>query len=70
MLFKKNIITVHTENHTKPVNTLCGQNAKLQTVKAGDAHSYRWALNGKENILPICMRGKNVISCFCFDGKA
>jgi hypothetical protein len=31
MLFEE-IITVYSENHTKPINTLCGQNIELLTV--------------------------------------
>jgi hypothetical protein len=34
MLFKK-INAFYSENHTKPINTLCGQNAELLTDKAG-----------------------------------
>jgi hypothetical protein len=34
MLFKE-LIAVYSENHTKLINTLCGQNAELLTVKAG-----------------------------------
>jgi hypothetical protein len=29
----KEIIAENSENHTKPVNTLCGQNAELLIVK-------------------------------------
>jgi hypothetical protein len=32
MVLRK-IITVYTENHTKPVNTLCRQNAELLNVE-------------------------------------
>jgi hypothetical protein len=32
MLFKE-IISVYTENHTKPINTSSGQNEELLTVK-------------------------------------
>jgi hypothetical protein len=45
MLFKK-IIAVYTENHTKPVSTLCGQNADLLIVKAGDISRNDWVLKG------------------------
>jgi hypothetical protein len=38
MLFTE-IIAIYSENHTKPINTFCGQNAKLLNVKAGDAHT-------------------------------
>jgi hypothetical protein len=43
MLFKE-INTVYSENHTKPINTLCGENAELLNVKAGGTQSYHWAL--------------------------
>jgi hypothetical protein len=41
MLFKE-IITVYSENHTKPINTLCEQNEEL--VIAGGTYSYHGAL--------------------------
>jgi uracil DNA glycosylase len=28
------VIAVYSENHTKPINILCGQNAKLLIIKA------------------------------------
>jgi hypothetical protein len=40
----KEIIAVCSENHTKPISTLCGQNAELLIVKAGGTYSYHWAL--------------------------
>jgi hypothetical protein len=43
MLFKE-ITTNYSENHMKPINILCGQNAELQIVKAGGTHSNQWAL--------------------------
>jgi hypothetical protein len=36
MLFKE-IITVYSENHMKPINTLCGQNVELLTAETGVA---------------------------------
>jgi hypothetical protein len=45
MLFKE-IIAVYWENHTKPINALCGHNAELLIVKAGGTYSYHWAVNG------------------------
>jgi hypothetical protein len=39
MLFKE-IIPVYSENHMKPINTLCGQNTELLIVKAGGTYSY------------------------------
>jgi hypothetical protein len=44
MLFRE-IIVVYSENYTKPINTLHGQNAELLIVKAGGTYSYHWALN-------------------------
>jgi hypothetical protein len=37
---------VYSQNHMKPINTFCGQNAELLTVKAGGTYSYDWALKG------------------------
>jgi hypothetical protein len=34
------------ENHTKHMNTLCGQNSVLQTVKADGTPSYHWTSKG------------------------
>jgi hypothetical protein len=42
MLFRE-IIVVYTENHLKPLNTLCGQKAYLKIVKMGVIYSYHWA---------------------------
>jgi hypothetical protein len=39
MLFKE-IIALYSENHMKPVSTLCGQNAELLIVKAGSTYSH------------------------------
>jgi hypothetical protein len=39
MLFEE-IIVVYSENHMKPINTLCGQNAELLIVKAGGTRIY------------------------------
>jgi hypothetical protein len=40
------IIAVYSENHTKPINTLCGQNTELLNIKAGGTYSYHYALKG------------------------
>jgi hypothetical protein len=34
-MLSKEMIAVYFENHTKPINTLCGQNVELLIVKAG-----------------------------------
>jgi hypothetical protein len=44
MLFRK-IIAVHYGNHTKAINTLCGQYAELFNVKEGGTYSYHCAIN-------------------------
>jgi hypothetical protein len=41
----KETIAVYFENHTKHINTLCGQTAELYTVKAGGTYIYHWSLN-------------------------
>jgi hypothetical protein len=38
MLFTE-IIAVYSNNHTEPIDTLCGQNAELLNVKAGGTYS-------------------------------
>jgi hypothetical protein len=38
MLFRE-IIAVYSEDHTKHVNALCGQNVELLNVKAGGTYS-------------------------------
>jgi hypothetical protein len=44
MLFKE-VITVYTENHAKPIHTKC-RVFDLLTVEAGGTYSYHWALKG------------------------
>jgi hypothetical protein len=38
MLFRE-IITVYSENHAKPTNALCEQNAEVVKAKTGGKHS-------------------------------
>jgi hypothetical protein len=38
-LFKE-IIAVYSENHMKPIDTLCGQNTELLIVKVGGTYGY------------------------------
>jgi len=45
MLYKE-IMDVCSQIHTKQINTLCGQNVELLTVKPGDTYSNQWALEG------------------------
>jgi hypothetical protein len=43
VLFRE-IINVFSEDHTKPINTFCGQSAEVLIVKTGGTYSYHWAL--------------------------
>jgi hypothetical protein len=52
MLFKE-IITVYSENHTKPINIHSRQNAELLNVKIGGICSYHWEIRVKECDVPI-----------------
>lgn len=36
------IITICSENNTKPVNPLCGQNSELVNMKAGCMYTYQY----------------------------
>jgi hypothetical protein len=45
MLFREKI-AVYSENHTKLINAICGQNADLPIFKACDTYSIHWALKG------------------------
>jgi hypothetical protein len=46
MLYRE-IITVCSEIHTKPINIPCGQNVEFVNVKPGGTYSDHWALEGK-----------------------
>jgi hypothetical protein len=41
------IIGDYSENHMKPVNALCTQNAELLTCKVRGTYSYHWVLKAK-----------------------
>jgi len=45
MLCRK-IIAVCSQIHTKHINTLCGLNVELLSVKPGGTYSDHWALKG------------------------
>jgi hypothetical protein len=36
----KEIITVYSENHTKPINTFCGQNIEILILGVTGTYSY------------------------------
>jgi hypothetical protein len=55
MLFRE-IIAVYSENHMKPINTLCGQNEELLVVKAGGAYNYHWFLKHRSKSVPAVGR--------------
>jgi hypothetical protein len=40
----KEIITVYSENRTKAINKIYGQNTEWLIVNAGGTYSYHWAL--------------------------
>jgi hypothetical protein len=42
----REMIPVYSENHTKPINTLYGQNTKFVNDEAGGTYSDHWALKG------------------------
>jgi hypothetical protein len=44
-LFRE-IIAVYSDNHTKPTNTLCGQNAESLVAKSGSICICSWDFNG------------------------
>jgi len=44
MMYRQ-IIAVHSQNQTKHINTVCGQNVELLNVKLV-VHSDHWALEG------------------------
>jgi hypothetical protein len=47
MIFRE-IIAFYFENHTKPINILCGQNADLLNVKVGKVKSKAVLLHAME----------------------
>jgi hypothetical protein len=49
MLFKE-IITVYSEDHTKPTDTLCGQNAEFLIVREGSTYDNPYT---HENCVPF-----------------
>jgi hypothetical protein len=51
MLYSE-IIAVCSQIHTKHMNTLCGQNVELLSVKPGGTDSNHWAWSG----LPLFLR--------------
>jgi len=51
MLYRE-IIAVCCGIHTKHINTLCGQNVELLTVKSGGTYSDHWAF--KVNTFAAC----------------
>jgi uracil DNA glycosylase len=46
LMLLKEIITVYSKNHKKPIHTFCGQNAELLNVKAHGTYTYHRALEG------------------------
>jgi hypothetical protein len=50
MLYRE-IIAVCSEIHTKHINTLCGQNVELLSVKPGCTYSNRWGFKGMYELI-------------------
>jgi hypothetical protein len=40
------ILALHSENHTKPISTVCGHIVELFKVKAVGTYRYHWILKG------------------------
>lgn len=40
------ITAVYFNNHANPINTLCGQNARLMNINVGRTYTYKWYLKG------------------------
>jgi len=36
LMLCREMVAVYSENYTEPINTLCGQNARLLSTNAGD----------------------------------
>ena len=45
-MLHREIMAVCSEIHTKHINTVCGQNVELLSVKLGGTYSDHWALKG------------------------
>jgi hypothetical protein len=41
------IVAIYSENHTKYINAVCGQNAELLIVKASGIYRHRSALHSQ-----------------------
>ena len=62
MLYRE-IIAVCSENYTKHVNALCGQNVELLNVKHGGIGSNYWALRVKASYFGF------LTTCYVFSGR-
>jgi hypothetical protein len=40
-MLSKEIIVVYSKNHTKPIDTLCGQNTELLNIRVYGIHTYQ-----------------------------
>jgi len=43
-------MAVGSQIHTKPINTLCGQNVELLIVKPGGVYSDQWLQSAKSRL--------------------
>jgi hypothetical protein len=46
----REITTVYSQNYTKHLNSLCGQNGEIFNVEAGGVYSNHYALNSQRKI--------------------
>jgi hypothetical protein len=60
LMLSRKIFAVYSENHKKPTNTICEQNAELLIVKTGGTYSYHWVLKGHCHLVHV---GKCVFPC-------
>jgi hypothetical protein len=71
MLFGE-IIAVNSENHKKPINTLCGQNSELLIVKGDGTFSYHRVLKGKLEFhmhIRYCTVQAYILSTMCSESE-
>jgi hypothetical protein len=63
MLYRE-IIAVCFQIHTKHINTQCGQNVELLSVKPGGTYSNHWALKGERKVLAHLLKKIRIFYIF------
>jgi hypothetical protein len=57
----KEIVASYFETQTKPINSLCWQNAELLNHKARGSYIYQWLLKGEHLLMKdVCPRAMTV----------